>query len=91
MSSMTPEEVIGRGIAAQTLLNDPTFQDVLNTLGNYHTAAILGSTPDAKETREHHYTMIRVLQEITEELALWVSAKNELEKRIREDEEDFDE
>lgn len=90
MNHMTQEEVIGRGIAAQTLLNDGTFTEVMNNLANFHTAALLGSTPEAKETREHHYTMIRALQEITEELASWVLAKKELEQRIKAEEEDFD-
>ena len=90
MNQMTPDEVMGRGNAAQALLSDVTFTDVMNTLANFHTAALLGSTPDAKETREHHFVMIRALQEITEELALWIQAKNSLVKRLAEEQEEFD-
>ncbi len=90
MNQTSPEEILGRGNAAHILLNDGTFTNVMNTLANFHTAALLNSIPDARETREQHYIMIRALQEISEELVSWVLAKNELEKRIKEDEEDFD-
>lgn len=94
MSFMDPYEVVERGNAAARLLQDQAFIDVFNTRTNYHTSALLGSTPEAKETREWHFTMVRAFQELHQELvelvAIGESTSRMIAERHLEDTEDDD-
>jgi hypothetical protein len=82
MTYPDPSEVLELGGAASRLLEDQAFISVFNTKTNFHTAALLGSTPEAKETREWHFTMVRAYQELHEELVRLVSTAAMLRAQI---------
>lgn len=77
-----PSEVLELGNAASRLLEDPAFITVFNTRSNFHTSALLGSTPEAKETREWHFTMVRAYQELHAELQGLIDASEMLKAQI---------
>lgn len=88
---MTNEELIEHGLAASALLNNPTFTGVMNTLSDFHLSAMLACSPEDRkqmETRDHHFIMLKSLQEITETLVSQVQAGREIQKRLAATEED---
>lgn len=77
-----PSEVLELGNSASRLLEDLAFITVFNTRSNFHTAALLGSTPEAKETREWHFTMVRAYQELHSELQGLINTAEMLRAQI---------
>lgn len=72
---MDQETVIERGLAAASLLNDPTFRDVLRSLTVECFAVFTETKPDELNKREDTYNLHRGLQAIEAELNARVHAK----------------
>lgn len=62
--------IIAQGEAAERLLRNQDYVEVLNTLSDFHLAALVACPPGPthSETREHHHLMIHALQEINSEV-----------------------
>jgi hypothetical protein len=74
---MTNEQVIERGLAAASLLSDPTFQNVIASLGVECFATFTETKPADKQAREDTYNLYQGLKAIEAELTARVHAKDE--------------
>lgn len=79
---MDNEAIIERGLAAATLLSDPTFKSVLHTLTVECFASFTESKPSDRDGREDTYNLFRGLQAIEAELLARIQAKDEAVARI---------
>lgn len=79
---ITNEEAIERGLAAASLLSDPTFQSVLKSLTVECFATFTESKPNDKQGREDTYFLYKGLEAIEAELNNRVLQKDEAIKRI---------
>lgn len=82
---MNTEITIERGLAAASLLSDPTFQSVIKCLGVECFASFTESRPDDTRGREDTYNLYRGLQAIEAELTSRVQAKDEAVSRLDAD------
>ena len=80
--------LLERGRAARALLQDETFLSVLDDLSNYHIAALVAALPGegGREAREHHHLLHYALSEIAGDLSGRVQTADEIEARMRENE-----
>jgi hypothetical protein len=62
--------MISRGEAANRLIANPDFAEVLNDLSNFHVYSLIHLPPgDAtREKRDHHHLMIAALRDISYEV-----------------------
>ncbi|MFC0686467.1 hypothetical protein [Novosphingobium clariflavum] len=74
---MSNEATIERGLAAASLLSDPTFQSVIQSLAVECFATFTESKPSDRDGREDTYNLYRGLQAIEAELNARVQAKDE--------------
>ena len=74
---MTTEETIERGLAAASLLSEPTFQSVLKALCYEQFASFTETLPAEASKREDTYNLYRGLMAIEAELNARVLAKDE--------------
>jgi hypothetical protein len=88
---VTAEDVIERGLAAASLLSDPTFQDVIKSLGIECFASFVESKPEDAPRREDTYNLYRGLQAIEGELLQRIHAKEEAVKALDADQVEEDE
>jgi hypothetical protein len=81
---MTPttDEIIERGLAAASLLSDPTFQSVLKSLAIECFASFTESSPSDATGREDTYNLYRGLQAIEAELNARVLTKDQAVQRL---------
>jgi len=79
---MNTEQIIERGLAAASLLSDPTFTSVVKSIGIECFAAFTESQPGDSDKREHTYNLYRGLQAIEAELNARIQAKEEAVKRL---------
>lgn len=88
------EEVIERGLAASSLLTDPTFQSVIKSIAIDCFAKFTESQPADATGRENTYNLYQGLQAIEAELSARVHAKEQAVARIDaanlEDQDDLD-
>jgi hypothetical protein len=90
---VTDEQAIERGLAAASLLSDPTFQNVIASLGVEAFAVFTETKPDERQRREDTYNLYQGLKAIEAELTARVQAKDEAVARIdaiNEDQDDLD-
>lgn len=85
------EEALGAGRAARELAESEAYRSAMQALEAYHVAAMVAAPegPDGQAAREHHHRMLHALRELAGELAARSLAADEIEKSLREqDEED---
>jgi hypothetical protein len=90
---VTTEEIIERGLSADSLLSNPTFQSVLKGLTIEQFAVFTESKPDDKQAREDAYFLFQGLQAIEAELNDRVLKKDKAAMMLdaeREDQDDLD-
>ena len=75
------------GIQAQHLLTSETFSNAVNTLSEQLTNAILSTKLDEPEKRERLYMMHSCLNELVGILKSRVSAKDQIEIRMNDENE----
>lgn len=85
---MNTEETIERGLAAASLLSEPTFQSVLKSLCFECFASFTETQPNEATKREDTYNLYRGLMAIEAELNARVLAKNEAVIKLDADNED---
>lgn len=88
---MTTEEVIDRGLAASSLLSNPTFQSVVRSIGVECFAAFTETKPSEADKREHTYNLYQGLKAIEAELNARIQAQEEAVKALDAQLEDQDE
>lgn len=88
---MDTETIIERGLAAASLLSDPTFQSVIKSIGVECFASFVESKPSDSDGREHTYNLYRGLQAIEAELNARIHAKEEAVAKLDADLIDQDE
>lgn len=81
-----PAEILRRGDEARVLLEHPAFISVLNDLSTLHLSGMVSSPPGpaGAEAREHHHLMHCALSEIAGQLKAYVSAAEEIERHLSE-------
>lgn len=89
-TNITHDEIIERGLAAVSLLENPTFHTVLKALTIECFARFTESKPDDLTAREDTYNLHRGLQAIEHELRNMILAKDEAVARIDAANEDHD-
>lgn len=90
---LTDEQSIERGLAAASLLSDPTFQNVITSLSVEAFATFTETKPHERDRREDTYNLYQGLKAIEAELTARVQAKDEAVIRIdamNEDQDDLD-
>lgn len=90
---MNKEQIIERGLAASSLLIDPTFQNVLQSLAVEGFSTFTETKPHETGRREDIYNIYQGLKAIEEELNARVLAKDEAVASIdalNEDQDDLD-
>lgn len=87
MSTLTDDErvLVELGIQAQHLLTSDTFSNAVNTLSEQLTNAILSTSLDETQKRERFYMMHSCLNELVAILKARVSAKDNIEARLNDD------
>lgn len=70
------EYTIERGLAAASLLSDPTFQSVIKSLGIECFATFTETKPSEASKREDAYNLYQGLQAIEAELSVRIQAKD---------------
>jgi hypothetical protein len=89
----TTEEVIERGLAASSLLENPTFQSVIQSLMFECFASFTETKPADKQRREDTYNLYQGLKAIEAELNSRVQAQEQAVRTIdatNEDQDDLD-
>lgn len=85
MRVLTEAEILERGIAAQTLLNDPTFQNVFQELSTALAVDAFETDPKDWKTREMNYQTVRGLKlmigMLNERRAIAVELQAQIEAR----------
>lgn len=84
---MTDQEVIERGIRAEHLLVNETFQHTVQDLVKLLSESVLTTAPEDKDKRERIYYAYQGLNDLVGLLNQFVSARLEAEARIKADEE----
>jgi hypothetical protein len=79
---MTQDQIIERGLAAASLLSDPTFQSVIQALCYEQFCVFQETKPEDKQGRENSYNLYQGLKAIEAELNARVQAKDEAAKAI---------
>jgi hypothetical protein len=80
----TEENIINKGISAETLLKDTTFTSVLNELSNYYLQLIIQSAPEATKERDCAYFALKALQDVVALLNQQVGMRIQTEQAIKE-------
>jgi len=78
MSDLTNEQIIERGLAASSLLGDPTFQSVIQDLCYEQFCVFTETTPEDKQSRENSYNLYQGLKAIEAELTTRVQQKEQV-------------
>jgi hypothetical protein len=87
---LSTEETIERGLAASSLLENPTFQSVLQSLMFECFASFTETKPADKQSREDTYNLYQGLKAIESELRARVQQKDQAADRLDADNEDQD-
>lgn len=68
--------IIERGRNAAALVNNPTFQAVVDDLTSYHLSALVAAPPGerGKDARDYHHLLQHALTELCGQLAGYVEA-----------------
>ena len=82
MISPDTNEIIERGLAASSLLSDPTFQSVLKSITVECFATFTETKPEEAGRREDTYHLFRGLQAIETELNARVQAQEEAVRNL---------
>lgn len=84
---MTDQEVIERGIRAEHVLRDETFQLVVQDLVKLLSDMFLTSKPEDEQKRTHIYYAYQGLNDVVSLMNQMVAARLEAEARLNETEE----
>jgi hypothetical protein len=84
------DDTIERGLAAASLLSDPTFQSVIKSLGIECFATFTETKPSEASKREDAYNLYQGLQAIEAELTSRIQTKEAAVAAIDADLEDQD-
>jgi hypothetical protein len=89
MLSDKEQETVQRGLAAADLLAHPVFSEVIRSLTVEAFAVFTETKPSEKQSREDQYNLCQGLKAIEAELLARVQAKDALELKLNEDEEEL--
>jgi hypothetical protein len=79
---ITTDEIIERGLAASSLLENPTFQSVVQSLMFECFAQFTETKPEDKRAREDTYNLYQGLKAIESELRSRVHLKDQTAERL---------
>ena len=79
---MTNEEIIERGLAAASLLSDPTFQSVVRDLCYEQFCVFQETKPEDTQSREISYNLYQGLKAIEAELTTRIQMKDRVVEAI---------
>jgi hypothetical protein len=79
---MNDEQTIERGLAAASLLSDPTFQSVIRDLCYEQFCIFQETKPEDKQARENSYNLYQGLKAIEAELVTRVQIKDRVVEAI---------
>lgn len=85
---LTTEEIIERGLAASSLLENPTFISVIQSLMFECFAQFTETKPEDKQVREDTYNLHQGLKAIEAELRARVQQKDQAAERLNAELED---
>ena len=85
---MTDEEVVERGIRAEHLLINETFQHSVQDLVKLLSESVLTTAPEDKDRRERIYYAYQGLNDLVGLLNQFVSARLEVEARLKQAEDE---
>ena len=80
------EIALKRGFRYEVLLNDPTFAEIINGLSEAYSNAIINTSPDEGDKREHLYHLHRALMDIVQSMNTAVAIRQEVEQRLQAEE-----
>lgn len=83
------QQVVQRGLAAADLLANENFRDIIHSLTIESFAVFTETKPHQSEDREAQYNLCQGLKAIEQELLARVQAKDAIERRLDEDEDQF--
>lgn len=86
---MTDNEIIERGIRAEHVLKDETFNLVVQDLVKLLSDMFLTSKPDEEQKRSHVYFAYQGLNDLVSLMNQMVAARLEVEARLNATEEEF--
>lgn len=97
INPITPSEAdriaLEKGYRYETLLNDPTFAEIINGLSDAYSNAIINTSPADSAQREQLYYLHRALMDIVQSMNDAVRMRLETEQRIaaegRQNEDNF--
>jgi len=89
MLSDKEQETVQRGLAAADLLAHPTFREIIHSLTVEAFSVFTETKPSDNQEREAQYNLCQGLKAIEAELLARVQAKDALELKLNEDEEDL--
>lgn len=84
---MTDQEVIERGVRAEILLRDETFQRTVEDLVKLLSDSVLTTAPDEQTKRERIYFAYQGVNDIVSLLNQFVATRLEVEARLNAEEE----
>jgi hypothetical protein len=86
---MTDQEVVERGIRAEHLLKDETFQLVVDDLVKLLSDMFLTSKPEEQDKRQNVYFAYQGVNDVVSLLNQMVAARLEVEARLNEAEQNY--
>ena len=83
---MNDQQLIDRGVAAQELLSNVTFQGLSKELLDHYIATFLATSPEDANGRNSAYFQCRALQDLIAVLQQWVYVKDNIINKTSEEE-----
>ena len=83
---MNDQQLIDRGVSAQELLSNETFQNLSKELLDHYIATFLATSPEDSNGRNSAYFQCRALQDLIAVLQQWVYVKDNIINKTSEEE-----
>lgn len=83
---MNDQQLIDRGVSAQELLSNITFQSLSKELLDHYIATFLATAPEDSNGRNSAYFQCRALQDLIAVLQQWVYVKDNIINKNSEEE-----
>ena len=83
---MNDQQLIDRGVSAQELLSNETFQGLSKELLDHYIATFLATAPEDSNGRNSAYFQCRALQDLIAVLQQWVYVKDNIINKNSEEE-----
>lgn len=77
--------LVERGIAAETMLQNPLFEVIMNDLANHYMQGIVNTAVTDTPTRESNFHQIKSLQGIRATLYEWANVKEQIVINLNEE------